>query len=267
MRALIRSCEGFGFGLLLLVSQGALRADLNDVVVICPNGSPCTVLDGSSTGLASGSTPLFGGTAGGTADGTGGILHASAFYNFPAAPSGSGQVNGNAQFFDMVTIDSPGLTGTTGYLELSFDVTGTTSGPADAILVPLVNCTGTGGIVFNSTPNCQARTITGNSEVVFDPIPFTFGTANGFDFNLAAEAFYGPSGPLQASSNFGDTALLNGISVFLNSNGTNPVSNLSFVSADGVTYTADGIVPEPNLLLLVGTGCGLLFVVYRKRAL
>src|SRR5215472_9003116 len=241
-------CEGFVTGLLLFLCQGVVRADLNDVVVVCNNGSPCTVVSVSSTGLASGSTPLFGGTASGSADATGGILHATASYNLPSAPTLSGQVTGNAQFFDMVTIDSPGLTGTTGFLVLSFDVTGTTSGPADALLAPFVNCTAGPGVVFNSTPNCQLKTIKGNSEVVFNPIPFTFGTANGFDFNLGAEAFYSPTGPLTAASNFGDTALLNGIGVFLNSNGTGPVSNLSFTSTDHVTYTADGIVPEPNLL-------------------
>ncbi len=266
MPARRRLCEGLVIGLLLMFCQGFVRADVNDIVVICNSGSPCTVVNQSSTGLASGSSSLFAGTASGSADATGGILHASASYSFPSAPSGSGQVNANAQFFDEVTIDAPGLSGATGYLVLSFHLTGTTSGPADALLAPLVNCTGPGGIAFNSTPNCQLKTITGDSEVVFDPIAFTFGTPNGFDFNLAAEAFYGPSGPLQAASNFSDTALLNGIGVFLNSNGTNPVSNLSFSSADGITYTADGIVPEPSLLLFLAAGFGLLCFVHRKRA-
>jgi hypothetical protein len=69
------------------------------------------------------------------------------------------------------------------------------------------------------------------------------------------------------SCDFSHTAVLNGLCVFQNSNGTNPVSNATFTSPDGVTYAANGVVPEPNSLLLLATGLASVALICRKRRL
>ena len=74
--------------------------------------------------------------------------------------------------------------------------------------------------------------------------------AFGLDLNLDAEAFFGPGNPASATSDFSDTALLNGIGVSLNSDGTSPVSNLTFSSAAGIAYSQNGIIPEPHRFTL-----------------
>jgi hypothetical protein len=230
--------------------------------LICNQGSPCTILNQSTTGLASASSALFGGTAAGSADATGGILHAYSSYSLPAAAPVGGQVNGTAQIFDQVTINAPGLLGTTGYLVLAFAVTGSTSGPANAVLAPFVNCSSSG---FAGV-NCQSQLIMGSGEYIFDPVPFTFGQLTGFDLNLDAVTYYGPGGAMSAVSDFSE-ALLNGLGVLENSNGTHPAPNPTFTSADGITYSVNGIVPEPNSLLLLATGLAFfLTLIYRKRS-
>jgi hypothetical protein len=239
-----------------LVSAGAIH----DVALYCDPS--CTILDQSGTGQASGSASLIGGTVSGFADATGGILHASASYNSLAPGSVGGQVNGNAQFFDEVTIDSPGLDGTTRFLTLHFAVTGTTSSTAaNAIVAPFVNCSGPTG----SSPNCQSLFVTGDAELVFQPVAITLGQAFGLDLNLDAVVFFGPGNPVSAVSDFSHTAILNGISVSLNSDGTGPVSNLTFSSADGITYSQGGIIPEPNSFSLLAVGLLVSALIYWKR--
>jgi hypothetical protein len=55
----------------------------------------------------------------------------------------------------------------------------------------------------------------------------------GFDLNLDVVTYYGPGGATSAVSDFSETAVLNGLDVFENSNGTNPAPNPTFTSADG----------------------------------
>jgi hypothetical protein len=204
--------------------------------------------------------------ASGSADATGGILHAFSSYSFSASAPQNGQVNGNAQFFDELTIHAVGLDGTTGYLMPTFAITGGTSGASDAIVAFFLNassgCTSTG-------PNfCQIIPVTGNSTISFNPITFIFGQTFFFEMDLVAEAFYGPGGGLSAVSDFSHTALLNGLHVFQNSDGTNPVpsQNLTFASTDGrVSYSVDGIVPEPSSILLLVTGFASLVAIRRRR--
>lgn len=95
--------------ILALTAAPAVAQTVSDVVSICTQGSNCTTLAKSSTGPVSASGTLFGGTATGSADGTGGILHASVSYDLSAPAPTAGQVNANAQFFDQVTINAPGL--------------------------------------------------------------------------------------------------------------------------------------------------------------
>jgi hypothetical protein len=254
-------------GVLFLFLQQPATADaVKDTVLICDQGSPCTILDQSLTGLASASGifSLGAGTADvlGTADATGGILRSYSSYSFTSSPTAGGQVNGNAQFFDTLTIDAPGLSGSTGYLQPSFAVTGTASASANAAVAIFVNA----GPNCLSTGACQVKYVTGDTEIVFDPLPFTFGLPISLEMDLDAVTYYGP-GSINALSDFSHTAVLNGLAVFQNSNATNPVSNATFTSPDGVTYSANGVVPEPNSLLLLATGLVSVALICRRRRL
>jgi hypothetical protein len=66
--------------------------------------------------------------------------------------------------------------------------------------------------------------------------------------NLAACSDWIASGVL----NFGHTAVLDGIQLF-DAQGS-PISNFSIQSQSGTSYTANGVVPEPNCLVLLGVG-------------
>jgi energy-converting hydrogenase Eha subunit B len=253
-------------GLALSIAPfSTFAASIRDTVLVCNNGSPCTILIQSTTGPVIGSSPLFSGTASGSADATGGILHASSSYDFITSAPQSGQVNGNAQFLDQLTIDDAGLTGTIGYLVPTFAVTGSVSGPADGVVGFFLNasqgCTSTG------TNFCQTIRVTGNSMVSFNPITFTFGQPFSFEMDLGTEAFYASGGGLNAAANFSHTALLNGLHVFQNSDGTNPVpsQNLTFTSSGDVSYSVNGIVPEPASVLLVVCGLACIAAISQKR--
>jgi hypothetical protein len=249
-------------GLALSIAPfSTFAASIRDTVLYCNNGSPCTILSQSTTGPAVGSSSLFSGTVSGSADATGAILRASSSYNFTASAPQNGQVNGNAQFFDQLTINDAGLTGTIGYLVPTFAVTGSVSGPADAVVGFLIQgCTPTGPIF------CQTTRVTGNSMVSFNPIAFTFGQPFSFEMDFGTEAFYGPGGGLNAAANFSH-ALLNGLHVFQNSDGTNPVpsQNLTFTSSGDVSYSVNGIVPEPASVLLIVSGLACIAAISRKR--
>jgi len=260
-------------GLVLSLPSPVSASAVQDTVLFCNQGSPCTILDQSTAGAASATTALFGGIATGFADATGGILHALSSYTFPAAAPVPGQVNGNAQFFDQVTINAPGLAGTMGFLILAFAVTGSTSPqpnpPANAVVAVFTDA----GISLQTgntsncpgTTHCQSQTVTGNSEVVFLPMPFTFGQSFSLEADLDAVTFYSPGGGLSALSDFQHTAALNGMGVFEDSNGTMPAPNPSFVSADGVNYSVNGIVPEPGSFLSVGCAVGVWIVLRLRR--
>lgn len=244
----------------------ALAAAIRDTVLICNSGSPCSILDQSTTGPASGSGSLFSGTASGSADATGGILHAFSSYSFAASAPQVGQVNGSAQFFDQLTIHAVGLDGTIGYLVPTFAITGSTSGGANAIVSFFVNASP--GCTSSGSNFCQTIPVTGSSTVSFNPITFTFGQAFSFEMDLDAVTYYGPGGELSAVSDFSHTALLNGLYVFQNSDGTNPVpsQSLTFASTDGlVSYSTNGIVPEPSSVFLLITGSASLAAIGRKR--
>lgn len=79
---------------------------------------------------------------------------------------------------------------------------------------------------------------------MFSPVTFTFGQPIGIDLNFDATAYYGPSDGTSASADFSETAALNKIGVFSNSDDTDAVPGVTFSSAAGVTYTPDGI-PQP----------------------
>ncbi len=256
-------------GLSLLVLQQAARAGTVTNVLICNSGSACQILAQSTTGPVSASGALFGGTATGNADATGGILHAYSSFSLTAPAPVNGQVNGAAQFLDQITIDAPGLDGTTGYLVPQFSVTGSVSGStspaaADASVFAGLNRSVPSGCVGGQWA-AGACYFTGNAEIVFSPIAFTFGQALPFSIGLGAITYYGPGGALNAVSDYSHTAVLNGLGVFQDSSATIPVSNPTFTSADGLTYSSDGIVPEPTSLILCAAGLASLALIRQRR--
>jgi hypothetical protein len=86
-------------------------------------------------------------------------------------------------------------------------------------------------------------------------ITYTFSFLVGQPFRviyyLGANTFE-TGGALSGTADYSDTAMLTGVQVF--DSGMNPVLNPTIVSADGLEYTADGVVPEPGSWLLVGSG-------------
>jgi hypothetical protein len=235
---------------IFLAANPSTASVIKDTVLYCNSGSSCTTLSQSATGPASATASLFGGTVSGSADASGGVLHAYSSFSLPLPASLIGQVNGDAEFFDTITINATGMAGSTGYVVFSTGVDGIILGSGQGFVAAFLNCTtGTGN-------NCQTQNIfgSGTNEITFAPIAFTFGTPFNFEFALGAVTYYGPGGAVSSTADFSNTAVLNGIGVYTNSNGTGPVSNVTFISADGVTYTTNGIVPEPGSqsLLLVG---------------
>ena len=68
--------------------------------------------------------------------------------------------------------------------------------------------------------------------MTFNPIAITFGVPFKFEMDLDAVTYYGPGGGMVAESDFSHTAVLTGLHVFQNSDGTNPIpsQNLTFAS-------------------------------------
>ena len=104
--------------------------------------------------------------------------------------------------------------------------------------------------------------------MTFNPIAITFRVPFKFEMDLDAVTYYGPAGGMDAESDFSHTAVLTGLHVFQNSDGTNPIpsQNLTFASTDGlVRYSVDGIGPEPSSVLLLLTGLASITAVGRNR--
>ena len=239
----------------LLSVCSTVWAGVKDTVLYCPTGSPCSVLDQSFTGPAQFNSLNGADFVSLYADATAGVLHTLAAYSVSAPIAGTGQVNGNAEWIDSVTISSPTIpNGTHAYLFPTISVTGSTSGSADAILT---------FILFGAPPAVQSAKFTGNGIHTFQAVPIILGpggTVN-FEYGLSSEAFWGPS-TLSATSDFLHTATLTGLTVALDQAGTISVADVTFVSASGVLYTTAGTVPEPAAVLLIGSG--LLLIAARK---
>jgi hypothetical protein len=231
---------------------------VNDNITLC-NVNQCIGLAGArgsatfySGTIADGGTQL---TATGAADATGGpaALHAFASYSMTQSSPFFTAFYSTAEYIDDITITSPGTnTGDLGYLLLSFQVTGTTTtvGSANAGIVWIDSA----GI---SNPTFDLRSLTGNSAVTLNPVPFHFGDPLAVDYFL--QAITRPdSSTLSGSADFSHTYSLTGVQVF--DSGMNPISNPAYLSAAGLQYTANGAVPEATPFVLLSSGLLLVAV-------
>ena len=237
--------------------------------VPCPSALPGTTLN--TPGPVSFTTPQTGGpdVAGNqfvvvpnfNADSTGNVLRASAAYTStdlvtgqPASVPIPGFWAADAQFNDQVTVFAPGIAnGTTGYLQPGYAVTANLQGAGASASLDI-----SGSFALQSQALASGMTF-----VQFNPVPITFGVPFYFSGELLAPLQYGPgfSGGLS-----NDTAVLNLLGVYTDLGLTNPVSDAQFTSAEGLTYTNQGLfVSEPVSIAYMLVGLCLVFAT-RARA-
>ena len=161
------------------------------------------------------------------------------------------------------TINAAGLTGTTGTLDVSFNVDGSVASSGQAMALAQVGVqwgvNGPWGL-----ENGEWFIFSGPGSVNVS-VPFTFGTpfylfyflgtAVGTPVGFDAEGnpiFQEVTGSGSASVNFFNTLTLSGLQP-LDAAG-NPVTNAVFSSASGTQYSEEGVVPEPGALALTAFG-------------
>jgi hypothetical protein len=251
----------------LVCQFAAMAGTVRDTVLVCPAGGSCTILDQSFTGSATGSASNAIGSVQGFADATNGTLRASSSYDFPTGATVAGQVNGNAQFFGSFTVTGTGLSGNA-FIQPKLTVHGTSTGTADAVAAFFHNANQS---CSASQPNdfCQSFTVANapnGIDILFSPVQITFGQSFSFEMDLDAESFFS-AGSVSGSSTFDHTAFLTGLNLFTDSSLTNPIASnlLTFSSSDGIVYTTNGIVPEPESMALILGGLAALAGIVRKR--
>jgi hypothetical protein len=240
---------------------------VGDNIVLCDtNNTHCVSLTGGNVStLASFSGTISGGgtsiTLDALADGARGPgdLRASSSYSLSTPSSFFSQFQSNVQFNDDLTITSSlQAPGSVGYLVLTMTVNGSTtaSGLGSAGYISQDS-------IGTASPTSDLRNFTGSTILLLSPIAFHYAAPFWVDFALGAGTYPGPSF-LSGSADYSHTAKLTGMQV-LDANMTQ-VSNPVFASAAGVSYSVNGVVPEPASLLLIGSGlvAGLAFR-YRRR--
>ena len=159
-------------------------------------------------------------------------------------------------FFDSLTFytNSNQSTGTA-YLSVSVDGSGSFSG-SNAGVYGQNYATVLAGEAGTSTFH---RVASGQATFLSQPIPFTSGVPVSIEVALAANEFFGCKitnpDPAECDSwsatgvtDYSHTAILTGIELF-DSTGA-PINTFQISSASGTAYGPDGVVPEPNTLVL-----------------
>jgi len=216
------------------------------------------------------------------ADSTYGVLRGSASVNIVNyAPESYttalyDPVYANSFIRDDITINDPIKNGTYGYLELSFDITGTTT------LNYTSNLNGTptsaqGSLtVYSDSQFVKSWGFSGSTTLTSPLIQFTYGTP--FELGLSGKFFVKPWDELSSSLQLGDTWSLSGLvdfgntinlselAIFDDIGGTQIASGYDVSASSGTLYPTS-VIPLPASAWLFCSGLlGLLGVSRRKKS-
>jgi len=294
----------FGALIVTAFSLPAMGSSILPPGVVSIAAGPPSVSDTSfavgATVQEAGTVPVAGGSFsyGSVASASFGLVGASASANFTA--TGGDLSLAAAAFDDVMTVSFAPFTGGEGIMLLSYTLDGTfdTTGAGDA--AALVFVSSNHGASLAGLPPCvpdqfyhpfalcgdgpwyaaeYTSSLSGTFVVPF-AVQFTYGTP--FNLNFALGVYAGAftvvpstesglvvtpvatSDAGSATTDFGDTMILSGITTF-DSQG-NPTPLATITSGSGTTYTQDGIVtPEPTASLLLASGIVGILILRKRR--
>jgi hypothetical protein len=209
-----------------------------------------------------------------------GSISAFATFTTPAGSSDSNFVNTAGYFADTLTIDAPGLTGTSGTLQFSFTIGGSLTSSGALFNKARANYTFGTDVGDGVIPN--SFTFSGNFVEAYDPlfinpgqsgrfwevpqtqtIGFTYGTPFDFYFVLEAAVEHGRDGSIPGTST-ANVSLLDwsGFKNMKDSGGQDVSNATIYAPASNVDWTRP--VPEPGSLGLLALGAALVGLRRRR---
>jgi hypothetical protein len=180
---------------------------------------------------------------------------AESYYSLTGASNAWSQSNVAGRIQDSITINDAARNGETGYLSMSFLVTGDESINGLANLVRY----GAGGAQQDS------HWVTGGTYVDFSDFQFTYGQPFDLSIAFSSSLFFGPGVPLTGFADYYNTAVLTRF-VPLLSDGDTLNSTATVSAASGVDYLAATAIPEPATLVLIALGAASIIVMRSRRS-